>query len=87
VEQLISQIHQADACPAAETEQASKPPQKVIRKTPLPKICRGALGFRARQARQQVYSVVTDRVAGSPSQVRPKAKRKKKPEAVIPPPQ
>ena len=87
VEQMISQIHQTDACSSATEKQASDPQPKVIRKTCPAKVCRGALGFRARQTRKQVYSVVTDRVAGSPSQVRPKTKRKKKPEAVIPPPQ
>lgn len=87
VEEMISRIHQADACSSAKENQASDPQPKVIRKTYQVKVRRGALGFRARQARTQEYSVVTDRVAGSPSQVRPKTKRKKKPEAVIPPPQ
>ena len=41
------------------------------------KVCRGALGFRARQTRPQVYSVVKERAAGAPSQGRPKPKRAK----------
>ena len=87
VDEMVSRMNQADACSPAVEKQASDPPLKVIRKTPLPKVSRGALGFRARQTRKQEYSVVTDRVAGSPSQVRPKTKRKKTPKAIIPLPQ
>jgi transposase len=87
VEEMIARMNQAEACSAAKAEQASEPPPKVIRKTCPAKVCRGALGFRARQTRKQVYSVVTDRVAGSPSQVRPKTKPKKTKEEAPPPPQ
>lgn len=86
VEELVSRMNQTDACSAAQAEQASQSPQRVIRKTPLPKVCRGALGFRARQTRKQVYSVVKERAAGRPSQVRPKTKRKKTPDKDTPPP-
>jgi len=86
VEEMISRMNQADACSPAKEKQASAPPPKVIRRECPAKVCRGALGFRARQTRKQVYSVVTDRVAGSPSQVRPKTKRKNTPEESIPPP-
>ena len=47
------------------------------RETSPAKVCRGALGFRARQTRPQNYSVVKERVAATPSQVRPKSKRSK----------
>ena len=87
VDEMVSRMNQADACSPDDRKQASVPQPKVIRKTPLPKICRGALGFRARQTRKQEYSVVTDQVAGSPSQVRPKTKRKKTSDTTPPPPQ
>lgn len=87
VEEMIARMNQADACSAAKAEQASAPPQNVIRKQSPAKVCRGALGFRARQTRTQEYSVVTDRAAGRPSQARPKTKQKTKPDKTAPPPQ
>lgn len=85
VEEMVSRLNQADASSAAQAEPASETPKKTTRQTPMPKICRGALGFRARQAHKQKYSVVTDRVAGSPSQVRPKTKRKNTDKNTAPP--
>jgi transposase len=84
VEEMILRLNQADADSAAQAEAASASQKKVIRRASPAKACRGALGFRARQTREQVYSVVTDRVAGSPSQVRPQTKRKKTPEKKTP---
>lgn len=78
VQELVSRLSQTDASPAVEAGPASKPQVEVVRRASPAKVRRGALGFRARQTRKQVYSVVTDRVAGSPSQVRPKTIRKTK---------
>jgi hypothetical protein len=76
-EKLIEQlIRQTSEPPAA--EQAHTPPVVIRRACPA-KVCRGALGFRARQTRKQEYSVVTERSAGAPRRRRPATQTKSKP--------
>ena len=55
---------------------ALTPPPRILKTSPA-KVCRGALGFRARTTRKQKYSVVKERAAAAPSQARPQSKRKK----------
>jgi hypothetical protein len=60
--------------PAIPTVPPSPPPQRPpdrIRRTCPAKVCRGALGFRARQTRPQEYSVEKEPTAGAPRQRRP----------------
>jgi hypothetical protein len=72
IEQLVQKISEAPA-----TEQAHTPPVIIRRACPA-KVCRGALGFRARQTRKQEYSVVTERSAGALRQRRPATQTKNK---------
>ena len=75
---MMEQIQQ-QACSSPPEEQAeSRPKLKVIRRACPAKVCRGALGFRARTTRKQEYSVEKDPSAGAPLQGRPR-KRKSKP--------
>ena len=64
--------------PAAEEKptesQPTLPPSRILKTSPA-KVCRGALGFRARQTRKQEYSIFKERPAATPSQARPPAKR------------
>ena len=69
-------VQKADQPPAAGSRQTLP---LVIRRACPAKVCRGALGFRARQTRKQEYSVVTDLSAGAPRQRRPVVQRKNKP--------
>jgi transposase len=84
VEEMVAKLNQPEACSSVGEEPAGSPPPLVIRRACPAKVCRGALGFRARQTRKQEYSVVKEPSAGSPSQVRPKSKRKTKPDRDIP---
>src|SRR6185437_2046583 len=75
---MMEQIQQ-QACSSPPEEQAeSRPKLKVIRRACPAKVCRGALGFRARTTRKQEYSVEKYPSAGAPLQGRPR-KRKSKP--------
>jgi transposase len=76
IAQLMDQMSQPPACPAA--DQADTSPVKLIRRPCPAKVCRGALGFRARQTRKQEYSILKDPSAGAPQQRRPKSKNKTK---------
>jgi transposase len=82
IAQLIDQMNQLSAC--SSPEQADTPPAKLIRRACPPKVCRGALGFRARQTRKQEYSVVKDPSAGTPRRRRPASKSKNKPKDIDP---
>jgi transposase len=63
------------SAPEKQTEPNAEAPR--IRRVAPAKVCRGALGFRARQTRPQEYSVFKERAAGAPSQGRPISKRAK----------
>jgi hypothetical protein len=77
VAELIARLRPAEACSSPEDKQTStEQPPAVIRETCPPKVCRGALGFRARQTRPQQYSVKKDPSAGAPRQRRPASKNK-----------
>ena len=73
VEQLIQQINEPPVAEQAHT------PAVVIRRACPAKVCRGALGFRARQTRKQEYSVLKDPSAGAPRRRRPATQTKNKP--------
>jgi hypothetical protein len=76
VRELTARLNESDACTAAKGEQATAPAQKGNPKGIPCKGLQGALGWWVCQTRKKFYSVVTDRVAGGPSQVRPKTKSK-----------
>jgi hypothetical protein len=75
VAKLISQP--AVCSSATEKQTEADAPTPLIRRVSPAKVCRGALGFRARQTRPQVYPVVKERAAGAPSQGRTTSKRAK----------
>jgi transposase len=77
--QMVAKLTTQPAVCSSTTEKQTEPdaPTPRIRRISPAKVCRGALGFRARQTRPQVYSVVKERAAGAPSQGRPKPKRAK----------
>ncbi|MGH7866210.1 MAG: IS110 family transposase [Candidatus Dormibacteraceae bacterium] len=81
VGELVTRLNQqSEACPSASQEQApTGAPEKIRRSCPA-KVCRGALGFRARQTRQQEYSVFKDQADGAHQQRRPRSKRQTKSE-------
>jgi transposase len=85
IAQLVDQISQPSAC--SSSEQADTSHAKLIRRASPAKVCRGALGFRARQTRKQEYSIEKDPSAGAPQQRRPPSKRKIKPKNTSPNPE
>jgi transposase len=80
IEDMVARMTQPEACSSVEQKQAVSSLPTLIRRTCPAKVYRGALGFRARQTRKQEYSIVKEQSAGSPSQVRPRSKRKTKPD-------
>lgn len=78
VEELVAGLNGAEACSPIEEKQAAadQPPPRIPKVCPA-KVCRGALGFRARQTRKQEYSVFKERAAETSS--RPTQPRRKKP--------
>jgi transposase len=75
----------AGSTPGLEPTAPTLPPSPRISKLSPAKVCRGALGFRARQTRPQRYSVVREQSAGAPSQGRPPSKRPKSSQIQKPP--
>ena len=53
-------------------EQVAEKTTVTIRKKCPAKVCRGMLGFRARQTREQEYSIVKHQMGSTPSQEHPK---------------
>jgi transposase len=76
VEELVERLSQPAAHVSSEEKQAASTVQRIRRRCPA-KVCRGALGLRARQTREQEYSVVNHLAAATPSRARPQSKRKK----------
>jgi hypothetical protein len=82
--QLVRRAHvvgRINQCPFALVRHrcmGQTPPKANPQDMPA-KVCWGPLGFRARQTRKQQYSVFEEQLAGRPSQVRHKSKRKIKP--------
>jgi hypothetical protein len=72
IAEMVEKLNQVEACSSAGEEQTISSQPELIRRTSPARVCRGALGFRARQTRKQEYSVGKDRSAGGPSQVQPK---------------
>ena len=73
VQELVTQLNPPAVCSGPSLPM---PPQPIRRTCPA-KVCRGALGFRARQTRDQVYTIAQDRAAKSS---KPQgSKRNKKP--------
>ena len=71
VAELAARLRQLPRA-ATPTGQEALPQQPDrIRRTCPAKVCRGALGFRARQTRPQEYSVKKEPLAGAPRQRRP----------------
>jgi transposase len=75
VAKITTQPAVCSSSPEKQTEPGATTPR--IRRISPAKVCRGALGFRARQTRPQEYSVFKERAAGAPSQGRPLSKRAK----------
>jgi len=73
----------ASSSPAPEPAAPTPPPPRIPGFSPA-RVCRGALGFRARQTRPQKYSVVREHAAGAPLQGRPPSKRNTSPQTQKP---
>lgn len=65
----------ASSSPGPEPAAPTPPLSPSIPRFSPAKVCRGALGFRARQTRPQKYSVAREHAAGAPLQGRPPSKR------------
>lgn len=81
IEDMLARMTQAEACSAIEQKQGLTPSPQPIRRACPAKVCRGALGFRARQTRKQEYSVVKEQEPGAPRQRRTRSKTKPKPQS------
>jgi hypothetical protein len=76
LEQLMVRLNRPAVCSSAEDKQtAVQPPPQHIRKACPARVCRGALGFRARQTRKQEYSVVNHQTADTTSRSWPRSKQ------------
>jgi transposase len=78
VSQIMKQMSQPETSAGGEELKLPGAPPQRFRKTCPAKVCRGALGFRARQTRKQEYSVEKDPSAGAPRQSRSRSKTKSK---------
>jgi len=77
-EKLIAELVQQIASPVTPVAERTDTSPTLIRRACPAKVCRGALGFRARQTRKQEYSVEKDPSAGALRQRRPATKNKSK---------
>jgi transposase len=75
--ELVTRLNQPlDTCASHQQQPALLSPPDRIRKTCPATVCRGALGFRARQTRKQEYSVLKEPAAGAPRRRRRPSTRK-----------
>jgi hypothetical protein len=68
VDEVVAQLSHLEECPRIEEEEEPPqvaPPQRIRKASPA-KVCRGALGFRARQTRKQKYSIFNHRRPDGP---------------------
>jgi transposase len=79
VEEVLARLNRHDAS-SVETETTTQPPIQATRRVSPAKVCRGALGFRARQTRKHEYSIVRKRV----TETRPHSKPNEPPETNSP---
>jgi transposase len=75
--EMVNRLNQQPACSPGEEQAATAQPLMIRRACPA-KVCRGALGFRARQTRIQEYSVLKEQEPGAPRQRRPQSQTKTK---------
>jgi transposase len=83
VEEVIAQLDRHDVSRSIEKETTTQLPLQIIRRASPAKVCRGALGFRARQTRKHEYSIVKKRSSGTRSPA-PRSKRDEPPETKSP---
>jgi transposase len=79
VNELVARLNQPEGRPSVEKKETAVP--QLIRKVCPAKVCRGALGFRARQTRKQEYSRVERPATETLPPERPQSQRKKQPKA------
>jgi transposase len=79
VNELVARLNQPEGCSSVEKKETAMP--QLIRKVCPAKVCRGALGFRARQTRKQEYSRVERSATETRPPERPQSQRKKQPQA------
>jgi hypothetical protein len=81
VNELVARLNHPTVYSSVEkSETTTQLPPQPIRKASPAKVCRGALGFRARQTRKHEYSVTDRRAAETHSATHAEGKRKKEPE-------
>ena len=77
IDELVARLDTAPVCSSSEQKQTvTTLPQRIL-KACAPRVCRGALGFRARQTRKQQYSVFKHPAAETPSWEPPKSAQNK----------
>jgi hypothetical protein len=82
VNELLARLSQPHLGSSVQEKESTTPlPSQPIRKVSPAKVCRGALGFRARQTRQHEYYVGKSRAVETLSPARTQAQRKKRSEA------
>jgi hypothetical protein len=77
VEEVVARLSRPGVSSSVEKETTTQPPLQPIRRASPARVCRGALGFRARQTRKHEYSI-----GNSPA--RPQSKRDEPPETKQP---
>jgi len=79
INQMVAKLNTTTpvCSPPEEKQTAPVAPPSLIAKTCPAKVCRGALGFRARQTRKQQYSVIKERAATTQLKARPSSKTNK----------
>jgi hypothetical protein len=77
IEEMVNRLNKPPACSPVQAQALTAQPLMLRRASPA-KVCRGALGFRARQTRIQQYSVLKELEPGPPRRSRPRPKAKNK---------
>lgn len=82
VDEVIAQLDQPDVSTSVEKETTMPFSLQPIRKASPAKVCRGALGFRARQTRKHDYTVVKKGATGTRSPAQSRSKHTEPPETI-----
>jgi transposase len=85
VNELVTRLNQPPGCSSVEKKETAM--SQLSRKTCPAKVCRGALGFRARQTRKQEYSRVERPATETAAPGQPQSKRRKQPKTTFQEPQ
>ena len=79
VEEVVARLSRHDVSSSAKKETAAQLPLQRIRRISPAKVCRGALGFRARQTRKHEYSIIKKDATETRSPASLRSKREEPP--------